>query len=195
MTRLARFFALMVASVTLAACSHLSQTSLAPAQASISPSMMGPIVQRGTVKSSICSVGIADTDSCQATWLDAVQFCKSQNAHLPTAREYANLLKSSGTVTLEKNQVTGTAPPGFYLVDCNDEGGTSDGFYLNHEGYTRPRDSIANHLPWHLLWTASTPPGHPEYAHVLYDQWGGGGGDPADHLKTHKNSFQCVPNQ
>ena len=208
MNHLARFLTLVVGSMTLAACSHVLTSSRAPAQASLTPSTMSPIVQRSSVKSSICSVVTADTDSCQATWLDAVQFCKLQGAHLPTAREYANLLKSAGTVTLEKNQVAGATPVGYYLVDCVDEDGTSDGFYMNHQGYKHPAQSMttadqlpgqipgqrASRRPWHLLWTASTPPGHPDYAHVLYDQWGGGGGDPADHLKTRKNSFQCVPN-
>ena len=202
MTQLARYFALTVTSVCTAACSHLATPSRAPAQVSSPSPAIGPIVQRSSVKSSICSVGAADTDSCQATWFDAIQFCKTQGAHLPTAREYANVLKSAGTVTLEKNQVTGAAPSGYYLVDSINEDGTSDGFYMNHQAYKHPTPSIVAHSPgqmaeqtaWHLLWTASTPPGHSDYAHVLYDQWGGGGGDPADHLKSRKNSFQCAPN-
>jgi hypothetical protein len=122
------------------------------------------------------------------TWDEAVAYCKSQKAHLPTAREYLDSLKSSGIRSLERNEVTTQPPPGFYLVDSINEDGSRDGFYMNHSGYQRP----ANLVKFHLLWTASTPPGHADYAHVFYDEWGGGGGKPHEHKKTYKNSFQCV---
>ncbi|MGZ3770823.1 MAG: hypothetical protein ACXVCP_15130 [Bdellovibrio sp.] len=59
---------------------------------------------------------------------------------------------------------------------------------MNHNGYVRPIDEVGNHL----LWTSSIPPKYSQYAHVYYDQWGGGGGDPKDHLLNHQNAVQCI---
>ncbi len=131
---------------------------------------------------------VAEGSICKMTWNEAVQFCKSQNAHLPLAREYAEMLKEQGIQILEVSEVKGTAPTGFYLVDCRNEDGLLDAFYMNHSGYQRLPGELENHL----LWTASAPPQFPKYAHVYYDQWGGGGGDPQDHLLTKRNALQCV---
>lgn len=81
-----------------------------------------------------------------------------------------------------------TLPKNFYLVDSINPDGSRDTFYMNHDGYRKPvgEDGKA------LLWTSSTPPLHAEYAHVCYEAWGGGGGDPKDHLKTAHNSVRCV---
>lgn len=127
--------------------------------------------------------------ACQATWANAVAYCKGKNSHLPTAREYADHLRPFGTVILEKAEVKeGKIPAGYYLVDSINPGGQRDTFYMNHGNYRRPKEDRVDYL----LWTASVPPGHPEYAHVYYNEWGGGGGDPKDHRLSHPNAFQCV---
>lgn len=125
------------------------------------------------------------------TWQEALEHCKSRNSHLPTAREYANLLRPLGTKILEASEVTGTPPAGYYLVDCKNPDGSLDKFYMNHSGYKRPEGETVNHL----LWTSSIPPQHPEFAHVYYDEWGGGGGNPMDHKHSHPNAFQCVSDE
>ncbi len=125
---------------------------------------------------------------CLMTWPDALAYCRSQGAHLPTAREWADLIRPFGTKTLEKAEVQGKPPAGYYLVDCLDPDGSAYAFYMNHTAYRRSADERGNHL----LWTASKPPSHQEYAHVYYDEWGGGGGDPKDHLLTHPNAVRCV---
>lgn len=131
---------------------------------------------------------LSDVYPQKLTWTEAVKFCKERNGHLPTAREYVELLKGHGIKVLEADEATEPTPKDFYLVDSVNEDGTLDKFYMNHKGYKRPSGPAR----FHLLWTASTPPDHPQYAHVFYDEWGGGGGDPKDHLKTAKNSFQCM---
>lgn len=125
---------------------------------------------------------------CLMNWQEALQYCESQNAHLPTAREYANLIKPRGSQVLEADEVKGEAPKGFYLVESRNAEGSYDSFYMNHSGYKRPAGETENYR----LWTASAPPSHPQYAHVYYTEWGGGGGDPKEHLKTYRNAVQCV---
>ncbi len=152
-----------------------------PAQAAV----MSSVIVQGEVKTSICE---GSSTSCLATWSDAVAFCKSQGGHLPTAREYAAALKPAGTKTIDTIQANVAPPAPYYLVDCVNEDGSKDSFYMNHSEYHKPAGQIENHL----FWTASSPPGHLDYAHVYYDEWGGGGGNPVDHLKSHFNSFQCI---
>lgn len=123
-----------------------------------------------------------------ATWQEAVDACKRQGTRLPTARDYVDILQAQGITVLEHDEVIGDPPKGYYVVDSRNEDGALDAFFMNHEGYQRSPAL----KKFHLLWTASTPPGHPEYAHVFYDEWGGGGGDPRDHKKTVRNSYQCV---
>ena len=126
---------------------------------------------------------------CQMKWTDAIAYCLSQKSHLPTARELAELLPARGSKTLEKKDVTGPAPAGYYLVEGVNPGGKQDAFYLNHSGYKRlPEDDQHDYL----IWTATTPPGYDDYAHVYYNSFGGGGGEKEDHNKSHPNAVMCV---
>lgn len=134
--------------------------------------------------------GKQKAEECLMTWQQAIEYCKSQNAHLPTAREYTQVLKLRGILVMEAQEVNGAPPPGFYLVDSINPDGSRDTFYMNHINYLRPAGEYKNLL----LWTSSTPPDHQQYAHVFYNEWGGGGGNPKDHLKTHLNAVQCVLN-
>lgn len=127
-------------------------------------------------------------DVCLMNWEQAILFCKSRKSHLPTAREYAELIEPRGTQVLETSDVVGAAPAGFYLVDSKNPDGSLDKFYMNHSRYKRP----ASETKSHLLWTASIPPEYPQYAHVYYDEWGGGGGNRQDHLLNQRNAVQCV---
>lgn len=152
--------------------------------------LFSEIIKKNANSASNCP-DVDDGDVCLMTWSQAVLFCKGQGAHLPTAREYAELLLPRGTLILETNEVSGAAPKDFYLVDSLNPDGAHDAFYMNHSNYKRPLEELGNHL----LWTASIPPQHQQYAHVYYDEWGGGGGNPQDHLLTHLNAVQCVFNQ
>ncbi len=124
----------------------------------------------------------------EVTWDQAMAICKERGDRLPTARDYVNVLLSQGILVLEKSEVQGNAPEGYYPVDSVHEDGSTDFFYMNHEGYRRPQRLEK----FHRLWTASMPPQFRMAAHVFYDQWGGGGGKKEEHLKNFKNSFQCV---
>ena len=187
-------FAMLISGTLAASCSSLPKSETAasdrtrhPAQAEVI--QIDPIVLKSSKTSNLCP-DEPNGSACRTTWQKAVNYCKSIQGHLPTAREYADVLRASGTKTLERVDVSGAPPAGYYGVDCKNEDGSSDFFYMNHSEYVRPATQNGNHL----LWTASTPPGHAEYAHVYYDEWGGGGGNPADHLKSKLNSFQCAPN-
>ena len=145
------------------------------------------IVKRDATTKKFCPES-KEGQVCLMTWLEAMAYCQNQGAHLPTAREYANLLKPRGTEILEAEKMSGTAPEGFYLVDSHNPDGSRDTFYMSHKNYRRPVDEKGNHL----LWTASIPPLHPQYAHVYYDEWGGGGGNPKDHMLGHRNAVRCA---
>ena len=108
------------------------------------------IVRNDQLSRSLCG-DVNPGEICRATWAESVQFCKDQGMHLPTAREYAELLRSQGTRTIEIAEVPdGKAPAEYYLVDCENEDGTKDAFYMNHSEYRRPESLVGNHL----LWTA-----------------------------------------
>ncbi len=147
---------------------------------------LSEVVRKSAASSQFCP-SAREGETCLMTWTQAIEFCRNQKAHLPTAREYANLVKSRGTQILEVS-AQATPPAGFYLVDCQNPGGNHDSFYMNHSQYKRSNSESVGHL----LWTASFPPQHPQYAHVYYDEWGGGGGKPQDHLMTVQNSVQCI---
>lgn len=146
----------------------------------------GEIVKRDSRNASLCAPG--EGESCRMTWEQARAYCQAEGAHLPTAREYAQLLAPRGTRILELEEVNGAPPAGYYLVASVNPDGKRDDFYMNHEQYRRPEEEKENFL----LWTASVPPGHLDYAHVYYNEWGGGGGDPRHHRKDYPNSVQCA---
>jgi hypothetical protein len=169
--------------IVLMALSACASTTRDPGS---SGSRFGEVVRRDSSNASLCASGEGDT--CRMTWDQASAYCTAQGGHLPTAREYARLLAPRGSRILELAEVTGTVPPGYYLVASVNPNGERDDFYMNHEEYRRPEGEKENLL----LWTASVPPTHPQYAHVYYNEWGGGGGDPRHHRKDYPNSVQCV---
>jgi len=176
---------LFVAALILSSCAVMMNRE--PTQADTP--VWGEVVKSGKEGARFCPQ-TPKGSACLMNWADAMKFCESQNAHLPTAREYVNLLMPLGVKVLEKEEVEGAPPAGYYLVDSRNPDGSLDGFYMNHSEYRRPLGETENYL----LWTSSIPPSHPKYAHVYYTEWGGGGGDPKDHLLTHKNAIRCVKN-
>lgn len=139
-------------------------------------------------KSAAADIRLGPIAAEAVTWQEAIDACKGRGERLPTARDYVDLLRARGITVLEREQVLGEVPKGYYLVDSRNEDGALDAFFMNHDGYRRPSELTA----FHKLWTASTPPSHADYAHVFYDEWGGGGGDPREHKKSFRNHFQCV---
>src|SRR5690606_30584798 len=112
----------------------------------------------------------AEGEPCLMSWAEAASYCQAEGGHLPTARELAAPLSLLGTITVAREEMREPVPEGFYLVPNRDPDGSTYDFYMNHLGYQRPPGARAE-----LLWTASIPPQHPAYAHVLYTAWGGGG--------------------
>ena len=166
----------------------LAAVSVVASASSSFASSLSPVVRKTSENATYCS-SVSLGEVCRMTWSDALTYCSSQDAHLPTAREISELLPERGSVTLEVSAVNGTPPPGFYLVEGINPGGAKDAFYLNHSGYKRlAQDDQENYL----IWTATTPPGYEQYAHVYYNSFGGGGGEKEDHLKTHPNNVMCA---
>lgn len=168
----------------LAGCASASGAQRAPSQEA---PKLGPLVVSAADTKDLCP-DAAEGEACLVTWQEALQACEARGGHLPTARDYVAHVSALGTVVLEGAGVNGMPPPGFYLVDSVNPDGSRDAFYMNHQNYRRPADQVGNHL----FWTASRPPLHPQYAHVYYDEWGGGGGKPEEHRLEVRNAFQCV---
>ena len=155
---------------------------------SASAATLSQVVRKTSDNAAVCA-SVAMDEACLMTWADAQSYCSSQGGHVPTAREIGELLPQRGSITLEVTDVKGAAPAGFYLVEGFNPGGAKDAFYLNHSGYKRlASDDQENYM----IWTATTPPGYEQYAHVYYNSFGGGGGEKEDHLKTHPNNVMCV---
>lgn len=122
-------------------------------------------------------------------WQSAMDYCRDQGGHLPTAREYTQWLKQYGVVTLEAHEVKNGVPKGFDAVDCRNPDGTEEILYVNSKGYTFPPESKRKLL----FWTSSAPIKHAQFAHVYYEEWGGGGGKPEEHHKEkYRNAVMCV---
>lgn len=149
---------------------------------------LGPVVVATAATQKHCPSS-APGEACLVTWQQARQICEEQGGHLPTAREYVAHVRALGTLVLETAEVgAGSPPAGYYLVASVNPDGSRDAFYMNHQGYRRPETDRENYL----FWTASRPPQHLQYAHVYYNEWGGGGGKPEEHLLERRNAFQCV---
>ena len=128
-----------------------------------------------------------DGDICLMNWDQAMEYCKSQNARLPTARDYANFLLKYEIKVITEEECK-AKPKDFYPVFSVHDDLPDDNFCMNHKGYKRPDGETESHL----LWTSSMPLQSRKHAHVFYDQWGGGGGKDDDHRKAARNSVQCV---
>lgn len=148
--------------------------------------------------------GVDSSGACLVDWAKALRYCRERGSHLPTAFEYASSLTQFGIRLLSVDEFTHQAgflelmpseisglprKDGYYLVACEPNQNAADTtFYMNDFAYARPAGLPGNHK----IWTASSPPGHPEAAHVVYDEWGGGGGKPVEHLKNQLNALRCV---
>lgn len=183
----------------LAACSHTESRKVANTELNDpfcgylpGGEMLGPIAKREASTKSYCPQAKTG-EICLMTWQDAIRYCRSTARRLPTSRDFACLLPGRGTVVMEAEKMPKPVLPNYYLVDSINPDGSTDSFYMNHQGFKRDPSEKEDHS----LWTASCPPNHPGYAHVYFDKWGGGGFDPKfptgeDHKYSHLNSVQCV---
>lgn len=186
------FFALVAVSALQSHALSLPETPKAKFCASMpAGERLTPVIRKDAASARFCPESINGAP-CLMDWATAMNYCASIGGHVPTSREDVCLLPARGTVAVEASEKP-MAQPGYYLVESRNPDGSFDRFLMNHSAYQRP----ANETEDHAIWTASIPPALPAYAHVFYDQWGGGGLHPAfphgeDHLLTHKNAVQCV---
>lgn len=149
--------------------------------------------------------GVGAGGACLVSWNKASRYCEDRGSHLPTATEYVRYLTqfgiqflsveefnaTPGLLELKPTEIVGVPrKDGFYRVACaKNADGSDPTFYMNDFHYRRPAGLPGNHK----IWTATSPPGYEQAAHVVYDEWGGGGGLPAEHMKSAKNAFRCAP--
>ncbi len=132
-------------------------------------------------------------DSISFTQSDAILYCAKLNAHLPSAREFAQFAKSMGAAgTLEVDYVwsslQGKVPPGFSLVNATDSNGVPDVFYFNSQGLTVPKLAIEQNF----FWSSST---NKNYQDGFYLYFGNAGKLAYGRNMTNaKASVRCVQN-
>jgi hypothetical protein len=69
---------------------------------------------------------------------DAIDYCASQEMHLPSARELAQLSVSMGS------EISETRKDGYNLVSARNVDGKEDNFYMNVDAYKRPAGDLGN---------------------------------------------------
>jgi hypothetical protein len=132
-------------------------------------------------------------ESCLMTEQKAEAYCNALGGHLPSAREFGKWAGEHGAAgILEVSQVEITpkfkVPAGYYKVPCLNPGNIQDDLYFSHQGYNVALGALGNEQ----LWTSSVVPTKPDYAHVFYGAWGGGGGKPKEHKRSYLNGVRCI---
>ncbi len=70
---------------------------------------------------------------------DAAQYCSTQGAHLPSARELGQLSRSLGANGIAE-VASGMPDDSYYLINATNADGTADNFYFSDDGYQQPAD-------------------------------------------------------
>lgn len=78
---------------------------------------------------------------------DAIQYCTAQGAHLPSARELAQLSMSLGAKGIAEIK-SGKPDNSYYSINAKNADGSSDKFYFSNEGYQRPAGEMGNNWFW-----------------------------------------------
>jgi len=88
---------------------------------------------------------------------EAIDYCKSQAQHLPSARELAQLAQSLGAAGISANNLKN----GYYPVTAKNADGITDTFSFNIARYKRPQGDLGNY--WFLSSSVRTdnPVGSP----------------------------------
>lgn len=112
---------------------------------------------------------------------DAIQYCSSQGAHLPSARELAQLSKSFGARGIVRS--CGLDKKCLSILAINADG-TSDSFNYSYAGYQRPSGDLGD--GW--FWSSSVLPVVSNGAYGLNTDYGAIDVGVVDHDST----VRCV---
>lgn len=97
----------------------------------------------------------------------ALQYCEKQGAHLPSARELAQLSMSLGAKGIVDS--CGTDQRCYGVMGRNADGGI-DEFNYSSTGYQRP--AFEDTWLWLWFWSSSIDPVYTDYALVLKNDYG-----------------------
>ncbi len=117
----------------------------------------------------------------QMSQFDAVQYCAAQGAHLPSARELAQLSTSLGSKGIVDNCDSDNK---CFLVVAKNADGSIDSFHFSSAGYQRPTDDFG--VSW--LWSSSVNLNASVRAFVL----SGSGGDLFTDVRSSGYTAYCV---
>jgi hypothetical protein len=139
--------------------------------------------------------GIAQGRAKLMNYRDAVQYCSSQGARLPSARELARYSMSLGAKGFPETGELSKGEISFDYVEVVNADGTEDSFYFSRVGYQTP----AGHLRQNAFWSSSVYSGWstPPYLMVVLLRGVNGGfgeGFPSssDWEKSDENAVLCV---
>jgi hypothetical protein len=99
------------------------------------------------------------------TQADAIQYCLNQGAHLPSARELAQLAMSLGARGIVESC---GSDMNCYPVNATNADGSSDAFNFSYTGYRRPAGELGRN--WFL--SSSVAPYDSNYVFYLYGVYG-----------------------
>ena len=152
------------------------KVSVASEQRKLQPGpQLGGIVKRDSKSVEYCS-SVSPTGVCYMTQLKAIEYCKSQHEHLPSAKDLAKL---SG------DRVSETPKEGYHEIDVRNADGKPAIFYVSRASYQRPAGDLGNN--W--FWSSSVDSSYSDYAFVLN---GGDGGDVVNGNRDYYNAVRCV---
>lgn len=113
---------------------------------------------------------------------DAVHYCASQGAHLPSARELAQLSTSLGAKGIV--DACGSSDISCYSVKATNADGNEDSFEFSYDGYQRPAGEMGNN--W--FWSSSAYLNVSDFAFFL----NGSGGEVAYVYRNGHYAVRCV---
>ena len=125
-----------------------------------------------------------------STQAEAIALCKRLGGHLPTAREFAQYMNPNGILEVADidKKYAGIVPEGYYLVECENEGGVKDNFYYNNNNSRKLTGEVAKLS----FWTASKVVGNANYGHVFYGWLGGGRPSKEDHEANYRHAVLII---
>lgn len=119
----------------------------------------------------------------EMTKSNAVEYCKSKGAHLPSARELAQFPRSLGAWGISGYRCGSTEQTCYLVSDIQNADGSKDEFYYSYSEYSRPDNDLGHN--W--FWSSSVNSKNSSYAIGLSGYYG-----QITYLRFIKNAVLCV---
>ncbi len=111
---------------------------------------------------------------------EALKYCADQGAHLPSARELAQLLVSLGAKGFAESNLDYS----YQKIDTTNADGSADSFYFSDSGQRLPKGDFGKNT----FWTSSIKSDKPNLVWVLDSL----GGDFKEAARFNNNYYLCV---